>query len=597
MIDVYMDGKLMGSTKSPKNLVEEVKKKRRAGLLPDTVNVGYSPEYKEVHVNTDVGRMRRPLIVVEDGKSKLTEPHVKKVKKGELSWDDLVKQGIIEYLDAEEEENALVAIKEEHLNESHTHLEIHPSIILGLPANLIPFSSHNRADRVNISSKMLGQSLGIYSSSFHRRTDTKSNILVYSQMPLVSTTVAPFIGLESHPQGQNIIMAIMPFEGYNIEDAVIVNKASIERGFGRSFFFRTYETEEKKYWGIEKDEIKIPDKSVKGYLSDESYANLAEDGIINPETEVGGNEVLIGKVSPLRFFGPMESFMLETENRRETSITTRPNEKGIVDKVLVSQNADGNKIVKVTIREERIPELGDKFASRHGQKGVIGLIVPEEDMPFTKDGVIPDIIINPHALPSRMTVAQLLELMAGKVSALAGEKMDGTAFDATPEEKLKKVLKEFGFRSDGKERMYDGKTGKPLKASVFIGNCYYQKLHHMVAGKMHARGRGPVTLLTRQPTEGRAKEGGLRLGEMEKDCLLGHGASLLLKERFSADQVKVPVCNRCGLIAIEDHTKGRTYCPVCKKSDTTKVSLSYAFKLLLDEMKCMILYPKLEVKG
>lgn len=592
---VFLNGKIIGFTSKPMELVNEIREKRRMGLLSPHIGISFLREFNEVRINCDAGRLQRPLIVVENGKPRLTKKHIEAIKNGKLSWNDLVKQGIIEYLDAEEEDEAYVALYEDELTRSHTHLEINPGVILGISASMIPFPNHNRGDRVNIGAKMGGQALGLYSTNFLMRVDTKADVLVYPQVPLVQTKVIKRIGIEEHPQGQNLIIALMSFQGYNMEDALILNKASVERGLGRSIFFRTYETEEMKYWGIERDEIKIPDKSVRGYRVEESYAWLDEDGIICPETRVNSDDVLIGKVSPLRFFGPVESFILETQNRRETSITVRHGERGIVDKVYVTESGDGNKLVKVTLRESREPEVGDKFATRHGQKGVIGLIVPEEDMPFTSDGITPDIIINPHAIPSRMTIGQLLEIIAGKIAALSCEEVDGTIFNEDPEKTLREKLKELGFREDGREAMYHGITGKKLEATILIGPGYYQKLHHMVANKIQARARGPVTLLTKQPTEGKSKQGGLRFGEMEKDCLIAHGASLLLKERFSSDEAVIPVCTSCGLVAIEDFTKGRKYCPVCKNSEIKDVKISYAFHLMLNELKCMGIYPKLIV--
>jgi len=241
----------------------------------------------------------------------------------------------------------------------------------------------------------------------------------------------------------------------------------------------------------------------------------------------------------------------------------------------------------------RILEPGDKLASRHGQKGVISLLVPHEDMPFSSDGVVPDIIFNPHAIPSRMTVGQLLELLAGKAGALSGQTIDSSAFNHMKEPDIRKTLKKAGFRDDGKQVLYDGKTGKKYEVLIFTGMTYYLKLDHMVTDKIHARSRGPVTLLTKQPTEGRAKRGGLRLGEMEQQCLVGHGAVLTLKERFDSDKATIPICSKCGLIAIHDTIKNRSYCPVCKDSETVWVDTSYAFKLMLDEIKSMGIFPKI----
>lgn len=590
---IFLDGRVIGTVNDAERFLERIKKMRRSGSLSHHINVAFFPEFEEVHVNSDSGRLQRPLIIVENGKPKLTNKIIERLDNNQLSWKDLLKQGIVEYLDADEENNALVALNDDEVSRDHTYMEIDPSVILGLSASLVPFAAHNRGDRVNFGAKMSGQSLGIYSTNFLTRVDTKADVLLYPQIPLINTVVGEEIKLAEHPQGQNIIIAIMSYKGYNMEDGIVINKASIERGFGRSFSFRNYVTEEKKYWGIERDEIKIPDKSVAGYRTDETYANLASDGIINTETKVESGDVLVGKISPLRFFGPMESFITEVENRRETSETIRYGEEGIVDNIMITESISGNKLVKIRVRSERIPELGDKFASRHGQKGVIALIVPEEDMPFSSKGTTPDIILNPHAIPSRMTFGQLLEIIGAKVSAMNGERGDGSVFNDINESEMRKALLKLGFRDDGKECLYDGITGKEYEARIMIGPCYYQKLHHMVANKIQARARGPVTLLTKQPTAGRVKQGGLRLGEMEKDCLIAHGTALLLKERFSSDRYKIPICERCGLVAIDDKVKGRRYCSICKKSKIIDVEISYAFKLMLDELKCLGIYPKI----
>jgi len=588
---IFMDGRFVSLTAAPEKLVQRIIDKRRAGLLDRYVSVGYDPTFQEININTDAGRLMRPLIIVDEKKSRLKPAHVEKLESGELKWNDLLQQGIIEYMDAEEEDAAIVAIDENHMNAETTHVEITPIVILGLAASLVPFAQHNRGDRVNFGAKMSGQALGIFAKNFLARTETKSDVLVYPQTHLVTTVTAEAV---PQLQGQNIVLALMSFHGYNMEDAMILNKASLERGFGRSLFFRSYTTEEKRYFGIERDEIKIPDKSVNGYRTETAYANLAEDGIINREVPVSSGDVLVGRVSPLRFFGPAESFMVGIESRRETSEIIRYGEEGIIDNVILTETVSGDRIIKIIVRSERIPELGDKFASRHGQKGIVGLIVPEEDMPFTASGIIPDVIVNPHAIPSRMTLGQLMEIIAGKVGALMGQKMDATPFVSEHKlDTLRSSLEKLGFNNDGKEKMYSGITGEELEGEILIGPCYFQKLHHMVANKIHARARGPVTLLTKQPTAGRSKQGGLRLGEMEKDCLIAHGAALLLKERFSSDKSKIPICVKCGVPAIDDKIKGKMYCPICKKADVKFVEMAYAFKLMLDELKCIGMYPKI----
>jgi len=293
----------------------------------------------------------------------------------------------------------------------------------------------------------------------------------------------------------------------------------------------------------------------------------------------------------------MSEFGVVKEKRRESSITTRKGKPGFVDRVLVTENEDGNKLAKVKIRTTMLPEVGDKFSSRHGQKGVIGAIVPEADMPFTASGIKPDLILNPHSIPSRMTIGHLLEMLAGKVSSLNAEAIDGTPFNSVARGELEKMLREKGFRSDGKEVFYDGVTGERIVGEIFTGVVAYRRLFHMVAHKMQARSRGPVQILTRQPTEGKEKEGGLRFGEMEGETLVGHGAAMLLQEKFIDDSDKVSelVCEDCGVIAINDRIRNRKYCPICGGSKVYPVEMSYGFKLLLDELKALGILPKLVI--
>jgi len=597
MANVFLDGRYLGWTDEPEKLVAEIREKRRKGLIPQEINVAYHEYLDQVMITTSSGRVRRPLIVVENGKPKLTQEIIQRLKRGEITWSDLIKNGIIEYLDADEEENAYIALRPEDLTPEHTHLELDPSIILGLSASFVPYPEFDRGDRVNYGAKMVGQAIGIFATNFLGRADSKSNIMVYPQTPLVRTYAHHIINYENHPNGMNVIVAVTTFEGYNIEDAIVINKSSIERGLFWTYMYRTYEAEEKKYMGGQEDRICIPEPGIRGYMGEEAYKHLSEDGIVNPETYVGSMDVLIGRVSPLRFLGRMDKFITGIENLRETSVRMRYGDKGIVDRVYLTTTAEGNKLVKVVVRDLKKPEIGDKFASRHGQKGVIGLIVPQEDMPFTERGIVPDIIFNPHSLPSRMTVGQLLEILAGKAAAISGRYIYAPAFNPTREEDLKEILKQHGFRSDGKETMYDGKSGRKFKAEIFIGSAFYQKLDHLVSNKIHARSRGPVTLLTKQPTEGRSKEGGLRLGEMEKDCLIAHGAALTLKERFESDKTTVPICTECGLPAVYDRLRNRYFCPIHgEKAKIVNVEMSYAFKLMLDELRSLGIYPKVYVR-
>jgi DNA-directed RNA polymerase subunit B len=597
---VILNGRLIGLNDKPELLVTEVKKHRLRKKWHE-VNVAHyrQGEINEVYINSDAGRVRRPLIMVDGGYPLLNKEQIERLVANEWTWNELINQGVIEYLDAEEEENAYIALDYKNLDKSRTHLEIVASTILGISASMIPFLEANQSPRNTYGSAMIKQSLGFYTSNFSKRLDTRGHLLHYPQRPMVNTRSAKTLELDRRPAGQNFVVAILSYSGYNIEDALIMNKSSVERGLARSSFFRCYETEERRYPGGQEDKIEVPSPTVRGYRTPESYQYLGDDGIIEPESSMKGGDVLVGKTSPPRFLEEYKEFEQAGPQRRETSVSMRAGEDGVVDLVIVTETSDGNKLVKIRVRNERIPELGDKFASRHGQKGVVGMLVPQYDMPCTEDGVVPDLIINPHAIPSRMTLGQLLELLGGKAHAASGKPMDGTAFCGDSEKTMRDLLKARGLKPTGKEVLYDGRTGRVLEADVYIGIAYYLKLHHMVADKMHARARGPVQILTRQPTEGRAREGGLRFGEMERDCLIGHGAAMLLKERLleESDRTVVNICEDCGLISYYDRTKDKNICPICgEKAKTTAVVMSYAFKLLLQELMSLGIAPRLKLQ-
>jgi len=490
---------------------------------------------------------------------------------------------------------AYIAQWENELNEKHTHLEVDLISVLGTVGGSLPYPNHNLSSRNAMAASQTKQSLGLYSANYTNYYLSRSYIMYYPQLPLVTTRTYENLKMGNHAAGQNFVVAVLSYE-YNTEDAIIINKGALDRGMGRVVMFRTSTAEEKRYPSGQKDKFEIPPPTILGYRSEEAYRYLGSDGIISPEVNVKGGDVLIGKTSPPRFLEEISVFGIIEEKKRESSVTVKSGQVGIVDSVMVTDSLGGNRMVEVRLRDIKVPELGDKFAARSGQKGVIGMILPQEDMPFTKDGIVPDLIVNTHAIPSRMTFGHIIEMMGGKAGSIVGKRIDGSAFVNDNIDDFKKMLKDNGFDEYCEEEMFDPITGRKLRAKIFVGVVYYQRLHHLVSNKIHARSRGPVQLLTRQPTEGRARGGGLRFGEMERDCLIGYGSSMLIKERLleESDKSTMLVCARCGSIGYFDYTKNKTVCPICGDSNKFyKVEISYAFQLLLDEIISLGVNPKI----
>ena len=594
---IILNGSLVGFFDDPEKFIQEFKENRRKQLISDIVNIGYKEDSNEIYINTHSGRIQRPLIVIKNGKPLLTQRHIDQLKSGKIKFSDLVKDGIIEYLDADEEDNAYVVSDSKKITSEHTHLEIDSIVLFSLMVSMIPYFNHDLATKVLHGAKMFKQGIGYYASNNNLKTDTESYMLYYPQRHLVKTKTIDMIHADDRGFIQNFVVAIMPYYGFNMYDAVVINKGAVQRGLGRLSYYRTYKDYEMLYPGGQKDVFRPPTEEEDGYLGDDAYKIIGIDNLPEVEQFADKDTALIAKVSPPKFTEELKGFGLVEEKFVGNSTFVKKNMEGWIDKVFVMSSGD-QKIVKIKTRTLRLPENGDKFSSKHGQKGVVGLIAEERDMPMSTRGVVPDLLLNPHSVPSRMTIGDLIELLGGKAAAMSMEQIDGTAFSSVPIEKLKEILKENGFRPDGYEVFYDGISGRPILGEIYTGMIAYRRLYFLVKHSIQARARGPVQILTRQPTEGKEKEGGLKFGEMESDCLVGYGAAMLLNEKLveDSDKVILPVCRQCGIIAIDDKIQGRRYCPACGGTDIANVSMPYSFKLFLEELRAMVIYPKIIIE-
>ncbi|CAF2237425.1 unnamed protein product [Brassica napus] len=609
---IFVNGEWVGIHRDPDMLVKTLRLLRRSNGINTEVSVVRDIRLKELRIYTDYGRCSRPLFIVDNQRLLIKKNDIyalqQRVSAEEDGWHQLLANGYIEYIDTEEEETTMISMTindlvhsrlcpDEAYSDTYTHCEIHPSLILGVCASIIPFPDHNQSPRNTYQSAMGKQAMGIYVTNYQFRMDTLAYVLYYPQKPLVTTIAMEHLHFRQLPAGINAIVAISCYSGYNQEDSVIMNQSSIDRGFFRSLFFRSYRDEEKKMGTLIKEDFGRPDRGNTLGMRHGSYEKLDDDGLAPPGTRVSGEDVIIGKTTPIS----QDEAQGQTSRytRRDHSISLRHSETGMVDQVLLTTNADGLKFVKVRVRSVRIPQIGDKFSSRHGQKGTVGMTYTQEDMPWTIEGVTPDIIVNPHAIPSRMTIGQLIECIMGKVAAQMGKEGDATPFTDVTVDNISKALHECGYQMRGFERMYNGHTGRPLPAMIFIGPTYYQRLKHMVDDKIHSRGRGPVQILTRQPAEGRSRDGGLRFGEMERDCMIAHGAASFLKERLfdQSDAYRVHVCETCGLIAIANLKNNTFECRGCKNTtDIVQVHIPYACKLLFQELMSMAIAPRMLTK-
>ena len=603
-VKVFINGSWVGITKDPKKIYDNLKDKKYKGIINIYTSIIFNSKLKEIRVCNDAGRITRPLLKVKNNKIAYCDTIIQKVKCGELNWDDLVaaiklEDSIIEYVDSYEQNNAMIAMRVSDLNNSnskniyyYSHCEIHPSTIFGVLASCIPFPDSNQSPRNTYQSAMGKQAIGMYVTNYDNRMDKTAYVLTYPMRPLVETRIMNIIKLNNIPSGQQVIVAIMSHSGYNQEDSLLFNKGAIDRGLFLATIYHTEKDEDKKLFGTEEMRCK-PDKTKTKNIKFANYDKLNNQGVVPENSLIEDRDIIIGKVIPIK---ENKNDFTKTVKYSDGSISYRTHEESYIDKNYVESNGDGYNFCKVRIRNFRKPVIGDKFSSRHGQKGTIGNIIPEEDMPFTANGLKPDIIINPHAIPSRMTIAQLKETLLGKVLLELGLFGDGTSFGDFEISTIIDKLNELGYESKGNELMYNALTGEQLTMNIFIGPAFYQRLKHMVNDKQHSRSIGPMVNLTRQPAEGRSRDGGLRFGEMERDCMISHGASRFTKGRIydASDAFSVFVCNKCGMIASFNNKEHIHYCNTCSnRNDFKYVELPYACKLMFQELITMNVAPRI----
>ena len=602
-VKVFVNGAWIGVTDRPLDLYISLKEKKHKGIMNIYTSIVFDYKNKEIRICNDAGRLVRPLLRVNNNKLILDKSVCLSLRKGEILWNDLLtdiilNKTIIEYIDPLEQNYSMIAMKPTDLYKDttniykYTHCEIHPSTIFGLLASCIPFPEHNQSPRNTYQCAQGKQAMGMYVTNFDNRMDKTAYVLTYPMRPLVDTRVMNLIQLNQIPSGMQVIVAIMTHTGYNQEDSILFNKGSIDRGLFLATIFHTEKDEDKKIHGDEEIRCKPDPTKTKG-IKFGNYNKVNSQGVIPEDTLVENRDIIIAKILPIKENRNDHTKVIKYEDQ---SRIYRTDEESYIDKNYIERNGDGYNFCKVRIRIVRKPVIGDKFSSRHGQKGTIGNIIPEADMPCTANGIKPDIIINPHAIPSRMTIGQLKETVLGKVLLQLGLFGDGTSFGGLEVKNICKELQKVGFESKGNEILYNGLTGEQFETPIFIGPAFYQRLKHMVNDKQHSRSIGPMVNLTRQPAEGRSRDGGLRFGEMERDCMVSHGASRFTKDRLyhASDAFHVNVCKSCGMIASYNDKVHVHHCRTCdNRIDFDYVELPYACKLLFQELITMNVAPRI----
>ena len=607
-VKVFINGAWVGITLNPEELYISLKDKKHKGIINIYTSIVFDYKLKEIRVCNDSGRLTRPLLRVKNKNILINNLILENLKNGKYNWDDLLTsskldEAVIEYIDPEEQSWSMISTKPKDLInpdnslKRFTHCEIHPSTIFGVLASCIPFPEHNQSPRNTYQCAQGKQAMAVYATNYENRMDKTAYILNYPMRPLVETRIMDLINLNKIPSGSQLIVAIMTHTGYNQEDSLIVNKGSIDRGMALVTVYHTEKDEDKqKINGDEEIRCKPDPTKTKGMKMGD-YSKVNSKGFM-PENELVKNRsVIISKVVPIKENRNDHTKVIKYEDQSKLYKTT---EETYVDKNYIDRNGEGYNFAKVRLRTVRKPVIGDKFSSRHGQKGTVGNIIPEEDMPYTADGVRPDIIINPHAIPSRMTIGHLKETLLGKVLVQLGLFGDGTAFSEFDVVDICDLLLKAGYEAHGNELLYSGLTGEQIECSVFMGPVFYQRLKHMVNDKAHSRSIGPMVNLTRQPAEGRSRDGGLRFGEMERDCMVSHGAARFTRGRMydASDKYQVYTCKKCGLIASYNDKMHIHLCHTCgNRSDFAYVEIPYSCKLLFQELNTMNIAPRLITEG